>query len=48
MRVDSIISELEKKFPGWKIGNKIGEGSGEKQLHIKLPEKISDLQRMTS
>lgn len=30
MQVDSMISELEKNFPGWKIGNKIGDGSGGK------------------
>lgn len=36
MRVDSIISELEKKFPGWKIGNKIGEGSGGKTAAYQI------------
>lgn len=30
MQVDSIISELEKEFPGWKLGKKITDGSGGK------------------
>lgn len=36
MRVDSIISELEKKFPGWKIGKKIGDGSGGKTAAYEI------------
>ena len=39
MQVDSMISELEKKFPGWEIGNKIGDGSGGKTVVYEINRK---------
>ena len=39
MQVDSMISELEKKFDGWKIGEKVGHGSGGSTIVYAIERK---------
>ena len=39
MQVDSMISELEKKFDEWKIGEKVGHGSGGSTIVYAIERK---------
>ena len=39
MQVDSMISELEKKFDEWKIGEKVGHGSGGSTIVYAIARK---------
>lgn len=39
MQVDSMISELEKKFDEWKIGEKVGRGSGGSTIVYAIERK---------
>jgi len=41
MQVDSMISELEKKFDEWKIGEKVGDGSGKTTVYAIVRKNLN-------